>query len=210
MILLGLLCTGILAHTPPLATEDRADVFFAAHRVGWANTVTDVLCLLADTYGAALIALIAVIWVRWRYRSWAEPLCIAFSLLLELSTFLITTAVVHRARPSVTELDASPPTSSFPSGHTAAAVALYGAVALILHRHTGRKTPWLLLLFPAAVGIARLYRGMHHPSDVLAGALLGAAAVWAAQHFALPHHQTPMPIAASSPKVAHPAGRAAR
>lgn len=210
MILLGLLCTGILAHTRPMSAEDRVDVFFAAHRVGWANSVTDVLCLLADTYGAALIALVAVIWARWQYKAWAEPLCIVFALLLELSTFLITTAVVHRPRPSVTELDASPPTSSFPSGHTAAAVALYGAVALILARHTGRRSPWLLLVFPAAVAVARLYRGMHHPTDVLAGAVLGAVAVWAAQHFVLPHHQSPATAATSSPKLAHPAGRAAR
>ena len=210
MILLGLLCTGILAHTGPLVAEDHVDVFFAAHRVPWANTVTDLLCLLAGTYGAALVALVLVIWARWHYRSRAEPLCIAFAILLELSTFLITTAVVHRSRPAVAELDASPPTSSFPSGHTAAAVALYGALALIVYRRSGRRIPWLLFVIPAAVGVARLYRGMHHPSDVVAGALLGALAVWAAQRFALPRRQDPEPMATASPALARPAGRAAR
>ncbi|WP_063628183.1 phosphatase PAP2 family protein [Actinospica robiniae] len=210
MILLGLLCTGILAHSAPLTGEDHVDVFFAAHRVPWANTVTDLLCLLAGTYGAAVVALAMVIWARWHYKSGAEPLCIAFAILLELSTFLITTAIVHRSRPAVAELDASPPTSSFPSGHTAAAVALYGILALIVYRHSGRRIPWLLLLIPAAVGVARLYRGMHHPSDVVAGAILGALAVWAAQHFVLRAHQSPEPVATASPELARPAGRAAR
>lgn len=210
MILLGLLCTGILAHARPLSAEDRVDVFFAAHRVPWVDTVTDVLCLVAGTYGAALVALVMVVWARRHYKRGAEPLCIAFAILLELSTFLITTAFVHRSRPAVAELDVSPPTSSFPSGHTAAAVALYGTLALIVYRQSGRKSPWLLLVIPAAVGAARLYRGMHHPSDVVAGAILGALAVWAAQHFVLDRRQDPSPTSAAPPRIARPAGRVVR
>jgi undecaprenyl-diphosphatase len=180
MILLGLLLTRGVAHVWPISAEDGIDRYFAARRVGWANTVTDALCTLADTFGAAGVALVAVIWARWRCGRWREPLYLVFSVLLELVVFLVTTLVVHRPRPAVPELDASPPTSSFPSGHTAAAVALYGAVALLIYKRTGRNTSWLLLLMPAAVGVARLYRGMHHPSDVIAGALLGVACVWAA------------------------------
>ena len=185
MILLGLLLTHGIAHVWPVSAEDGVDRFFAAYRVGWVNGVTDALCTLAGTFGAAAVALVAVIWARWRCRRWREPLYLAFSALLELTVFLVTTAVVHRPRPAVSELDASPPTSSFPSGHTAAAVALYGAVALLISKRTGRNAPWLLLLMPAAVGVARLYRGMHHPSDVVAGALLGAACVWAAHRYVL-------------------------
>lgn len=185
MILLGLLLTRGMAHVWPISVEDGVDRFFAARRVGWANTVTDVLCTLANTFGAGGVALIAVVWTRLRCGRWREPLYLVFSVLLELMVFLVTTAVVHRPRPAVSQLDAAPPTSSFPSGHTAAAVALYGAVAFLIHRRTGRNTSWLLLLMPAAVGVARLYRGMHHPSDVVAGALLGAACIWAADRSVL-------------------------
>jgi membrane-associated phospholipid phosphatase len=46
-------------------------------------------------------------------------------------------------------------------------------------RHTWLKALcWLLVLVPVAVAIARLYRGMHHPSDVTASFLNGAACVW--------------------------------
>jgi membrane-associated phospholipid phosphatase len=74
-----------------------------------------------------------------------------------------------------------PPTPSFPAGHTAAALALHGAAALLIVRRARRRPPWLLLLVPAAIGVARLYRGLHHPSDAVAGALLGAMCVAAAQ-----------------------------
>jgi undecaprenyl-diphosphatase len=180
MIVLGLLLTRILAHAWPFSIEDGADVFLAGHRVGWANAVTRVLCDIANTVGAITVALIAVCWAIWRLGRWAEALFIVFSVVLELAVFLVTTLAVHRPRPTVPELDSSPPTSSFPSGHTAAALALYGAVALVAYRRTGRTSAWLLLLMPAAVAFARLYRGMHHPSDVAAGALLGALCIWLA------------------------------
>ena len=185
MILIGLLLTRIAAHTWPISVEDGVDRFLAAHRTGWVNATTDVLSGVANTFGAGALALVAVCWARWRCGRWAEALFIAFCVLLELAVFLLTTLAVHRPRPAVLELDVSPPTSSFPSGHTAAAVALYGAVALLVYRRTGRRSSWLLLLMPAAVGFARLYRGMHHPSDVAAGVLLGGLSIWAAQRCVL-------------------------
>jgi undecaprenyl-diphosphatase len=63
----------------------------------------------------------------------------------------------------------------------AAAVALYGALALIALWSSRRS--WLralavtvAIVVPICVGFARLYRGMHYPTDVLAGALL--ALLW--------------------------------
>jgi membrane-associated phospholipid phosphatase len=71
----------------------------------------------------------------------------------------------------VTHLDRAPPTSSFPSGHTGAAIALYAALAVVVLRRTRRRwvrgvSVTLLLAVPVLVGLSRLYRGMHHPSDV--------------------------------------------
>ena len=75
-------------------------------------------------------------------------------------------------------LDEAPPTSSFPSGHTGAALALYAALAVVVLRWARRR--WvrvlavtLLLGVPLLVGLSRLYRGMHHPTDLL-GSLLCA------------------------------------
>ncbi|HEX4788595.1 MAG TPA: hypothetical protein VH372_09055, partial [Actinospica sp.] len=127
MIGLGWLVTRELAHAWPLSIEDGVDRYLAGRRDGLWNDVSGTLSTIADTIGASVLTLLAALLARLRFGRWRESLFVAFSVLLELTVFLVTTLVIHRARPAVHELDVSPPTSSFPSGHTAAAVALYGA-----------------------------------------------------------------------------------
>ena len=59
---------------------------------------------------------------------------------------------------------------SFPSGHTLHAVA-FTLVAV----HHYPSLAWLLLPFTALVALSRVILGLHYPSDVVAGALIGAA-----------------------------------
>lgn len=202
MVGLGFLVTHPLAHSWPLSTEDDVDRALAAHRDPVLNSITGLLSTVGNTVGTAILAAAACLLARRLSRHWREAAFIAGSLALELGVFLVTTALVHRSRPAGLELDHSPPTSSFPSGHSAAAVALYGAIAWLLFRHTRRWQAWLALLVPAAVGFARLYRGMHHPSDVAAGFLLGACAVVMANRAALrtapEHSSSPAAVTAAT------------
>lgn len=58
--------------------------------------------------------------------------------------------------------------NSFPSGHSSISMALCLFIALV-------RPSWrLLVLFPIAVGLSRLYLGRHYPTDVLAGWFIGA------------------------------------
>jgi undecaprenyl-diphosphatase len=85
----------------------------------------------------------------------------------------------------VERLGSTPSTSSFPSGHSAAGVALWVAIALLVTWPASRRrwrTPAIVVgaAIAVAIGLSRLYRGMHFATDVLAGWILGTAALLAA------------------------------
>lgn len=88
-----------------------------------------------------------------------------------------------RPRPSNVEHLTHTMSTSFPSGHAMSAVIVYGTVAYLAARlQKKRWERWLTMIAATIiiVGIAasRVYLGVHYPSDVLAGTIIGAA--WAA------------------------------
>ena len=91
--------------------------------------------------------------------------------------------IYHRARPSVFEWQTTAVSSSFPSGHAMSATVVYGTVAYLVIRL--QQSIWAKsLTFIAAaltillVCLTRLYLGVHYPSDVIGGIIVGLA--WAA------------------------------
>ncbi|WP_461474144.1 phosphatase PAP2 family protein [Microbacterium sp. HJ5] len=99
-------------------------------------------------------------------------------LALETACFVAAAALVERPRPTGVWRPEQPhATSSFPSGHTAAAFALHGTLANLLDHHGTRGSrflgPLLRYGIPAAIAFSRVYRGQHHISDIVAGAMLG-------------------------------------
>ena len=88
-----------------------------------------------------------------------------------------------RPRPQLMEWGTHAASSSFPSGHAMNSVIVYGTVAYLVARLQARHRVRVYTLFVAAVIIllvcvSRLYLGVHYPSDVLAGLIVGLA--WAA------------------------------
>ena len=147
-----------------------------ARTAGW-DAVTHVVSLSASTLVVVGIAaaVVAVSLLRHRREGIAM---FAFAMIGEVVMFLVITAVVDRPRPDVERLDPAPPTSSFPSGHTYAAVVLWAGIAALAHRqrwapHLRRMAMVLAIVLPLAVGASRIYRGMHHPTDVIASLILG-------------------------------------
>jgi membrane-associated phospholipid phosphatase len=175
--LLGLVLTHVVSPNGAPSWDAGVESWFAARRSSTLNTVTSIGSGIANTETAIAVTVILVVLLRWRLGRWYESWVVVAAIAGELLVFLAITATVHRARPSVPQLDIAPPTSSFPSGHTAAAVALYGCVAVLLVRFwpgvESRIARWLFFAIPVIVGMSRLYRGMHFPSDVVFGAVGG-------------------------------------
>jgi membrane-associated phospholipid phosphatase len=188
LAVIGLAWVSLVALTLPIglalgdstAFDRRVSEWFVDHRSPMINTVTRVASLAGDTYAVLAIAALVVIVGIVRRRT--EGLVVlVVGMLGEVTIFLTLTALISRARPDVPRLDAAPPTSSFPSGHTFAAIVLWGTLAVVATR--SRWHPWLrtvfvamMVIMPVVIGISRLSRGMHHATDVLASCVLGS--VW--------------------------------
>jgi membrane-associated phospholipid phosphatase len=174
----GLLVTGALSQRWPLSVEDDAERGIQAARTPLLDRWTDAFSQVADTFTIMGLCAVAVWVLRGRLRRWREALLVAAVTIGQSAVFLSTTLVIDRGRPDVPHLDEAPPTSSFPSGHSSAALALFGSLALVVHRCGG--PPWLrrtvvvlLLAVPPLVMAGRMYRGMHHPSDIVGSLLVG-------------------------------------
>jgi membrane-associated phospholipid phosphatase len=126
--------------------------------------------------------------VAWRYGdSRAERVRAAVYLvgarLVELGLETYVKSLVARPRPAVPHPLATATDASFPSGHTAGTTVLCAAVLLLVHARAHRQQhqpmrTWLVLaatLVVAGVGLSRVLLGVHYPTDVAGGVLLGIA-----------------------------------
>ncbi len=87
-----------------------------------------------------------------------------------------------------------PGNSSFPSGHAASAATM----AMVLSEDGLAPLWWGLAV---TISASRVYVGVHHASDVVAGFAAGAAIGWAARHVRLPLLDPPRDVAGPPPNV---------
>ena len=176
IVLGGLLIQGPL---DGLTAEESINEDVQETRTARWDTVTMVWSHIGNTEIVIGVCVLAVGLLWWRTREWWRALVPAIAISLQATVFVIATAVVGRPRPEVAHLDPAPPTSSYPSGHVGAATALYVSFALLAQSverpALRRAVTALCLVVPFLVAWARLYRGMHHLSDILIGAVNGLA-----------------------------------
>lgn len=181
LILVGLFITDGPFAGPIGRWDAHISQWFENRRTETWNSVTVFGSGLGMTEVIVGLELVAVV-VLAIIRRWRDAAFLVLAVTLEASVALTSSIVVDRPRPSVIRLDDVPPTKSFPSGHTAAAIALYVGLAIILTPHVRhaalRAIIWLLAVsVPVFVGVSRVYRGMHHATDVIGSLILGSMAL---------------------------------
>jgi len=172
----------LILHSPSIQERDQSVAeWFVDSRTATLDTLSALGSNLAATMVKIAVTAVLAIIMRLVWKRWREPLMMVVPLVLEASVFITVTYIVSRPRPDVERLESSPVDSSFPSGHVAAAAA-YGALIIIVFWHVRNRVARALVValcvaLPLIVGWARMYRGMHHLTDVVAGLLLGIVSV---------------------------------
>jgi membrane-associated phospholipid phosphatase len=178
---IGWLLVHSLGDGPVGRWETRVENWIVTERRPWLNRAMTPGTWLGSTgvvIGLAFLAGLVLV-LRRRLR---DASLVALALTLEASVFGATQFLVKRDRPSIPKLEQVAPTASFPSGHEAAAIALYLSIALVVtdrvRNRAVRVAAWAwAVLAPLYCMVSRLYRGAHHPTDLMASVLLGLAAV---------------------------------
>jgi undecaprenyl-diphosphatase len=175
--LLGL----VAGHWSPLLTGDRA-VDSAAHVDVLAQPWLLAAARAATTAGSALVlgVVAAVVCVALLIiRLWRAAVLVVVARLGELASTTAVKDLLARPRPTLLDPVAHGAGFSFPSGHSAGSAAVYGALVVLVAPRAGRWARALLLaagaLLICAVAASRVLLGVHYPSDVAAGVLLGVA-----------------------------------
>ena len=126
-----------------------------------------------------------IIWVSalvlfFLYKKWKiEAALLAGNLVLHGILIKLIKLVYQRSRPSILHL-VEEGGYSFPSGHAMATAIVVGTLIIIVqqrmqNQQIKRLVQGLLLLFILTIMASRVYLGVHYPTDVIGGVLLGFA-----------------------------------
>jgi undecaprenyl-diphosphatase len=177
----GLLLLLVRDGWPPLVSFDRNAVDTLNHAVAGDRMAVTALTAVTNLGGRTILFWLvtvstAIMLIRRQYQ---------------LTVYLVVTglgalaldpaikALVGRLRPMVPEPVATAPGYSFPSGHTLDATVFYGVMLLvflpIIPRRLRKLAIGLVIALVVVIGFSRVAIGVHYPSDVIGGWLLGVA-----------------------------------
>ena len=155
--------------------------WMGAHRIEWIERSLLEITALGTGLVVMMIVLISALFLIATQHRFS-----AFLLLVASAGGIVLNAVLKssfdRPRPQLFEWLTVPSSSSFPSGHAMSSAIVYFTVAYLIARLEKRRWMRTLtivssLLLVLLISVSRLYLGVHYPSDVLAGMIIGLA--WA-------------------------------
>lgn len=180
----GAVLQDVLAHDELELVDRPVALFFVSHREAWLTRLLQDLTNLGSI--RILLPLIVAVGVGWwlRRRTWRPLALLAAAYLGADLAFNAVKQLVQRPRPPAVILLKPVAGPSFPSGHAAQAVAVYGMLAALAAATT---TSWprkvgawaAAVVIVGVVAVSRLYLGAHWLTDVLGGLALGAAWLFA-------------------------------
>lgn len=177
-VIVMLLAFGILSVSLVWKAGQKIDaaVFHFFNRHGrlypWLDNIMRIVTELGNTFVTGAVAVFLFIYIN----SSAAYAFILGSMILWLLVESIK-AVIRRDRPfsslmNVRVVGARARGKSFPSGHTSQ--AFFTATLLLSYIDGGIIVYAIIYAFALAVGVTRMYMGMHYPRDILGGAVLGS------------------------------------
>jgi undecaprenyl-diphosphatase len=151
---------------------------------GATGPLTAVMLDLTALGDAATLVIVVLLVAGFLVVARKRAMALLLILAAALGTGLVEAlkALVDRARPEVVPHWTSFMNASFPSGHAANSAIVYLTLAALIARSVRSHALRIYVMTAAmvltlAIGLSRLYLGVHWPTDVLAGWILGAA--WA-------------------------------
>jgi undecaprenyl-diphosphatase len=180
-IALGALVTHFVVGHPLGQGDAEAARWLAERRTDTWNSLSRVGSYVAETV-TVFVVIAVTLGVLAAKRAWAQFGLVAVTMAAEGGVYLAATYLVSRDRPAVPRLEDLIVSDSYPSGHTAAAVALYGSLCVVVWS-LSRSRLWrslsmaLAIVAPLVVATSRVYRGMHNVTDVVCGVLVGAGCI---------------------------------
>jgi undecaprenyl-diphosphatase len=153
--------------------------WFVAHRTPALDQVMITISTVGNTVGMAVLALVGVL-TLWRLRHRGEA---ALVLIAASGSGLLVTGfknLYDRPRPPVAQQLTAQSTAALPSGHSLGSMVVLGVLATVVVMLASRPAVQVVAVLAAAagivaIGVSRLYLGVHWMTDVLTGWLLGGA-----------------------------------
>ncbi|GGS99068.1 phosphatase PAP2 family protein [Streptomyces chromofuscus] len=135
-----------------------------------------------DPLTMRILCTAVVLWLVVRYAAWWTALWLVVTVALSTGVQQTMKAVVGRERPDWPDPVDSAHYAAFPSGHAMTATVVLGLLLWLLHHHGApralfRTAVAVAVVSVAGVGVTRVWLGVHWPTDVVGGWLLGAAVV---------------------------------